>query len=110
MNRGEVIVCEQMDVLRKWLNEHDIEWEDNSESWSFDDLGKHCNHYICRTWFSIGDDNVSVINGNGTYGGIDYINGHNRGLLEMMCSWIPDVTGYLTAEEVIKILEDKINA
>lgn len=108
MNGGKVIVCEQMDILRKWLNEHGIEWEDNSESWSLDDFGKHYNHFICRTHLHIGDYFVSVINGNGTYGGIVGMSGKNTGLLEIMCDWMP-VTGYLAADDVIKILEDKIN-
>ena len=63
-----------------------------------------------RTHFSIKDDNVSVINGYGSYGGIIRYRDErkNQGLLEIMCSWIPDVTGYLTADEVIKIMEENM--
>ena len=61
---------------------------------------------MCRTYFNIMGDKVSVINGYGSYGGIDLITNNNQGLLEMMCNWIPDVTGYLTADEVIKILKE----
>ena len=62
--------------------------------------------WMCRTHFNIKGDKVSVINGYGSYGGIGLITSNNQGLLEMMCDWIPDVTGYLTADEVIEIIKE----
>ena len=66
------------------------------------------NWFICRTCILLGTEELSVINGNGTYGGIRYTKDgqKNEGLLEIWGSWIQEPIGYLTADEVIKILED----
>ena len=64
---------------------------------------------MCRTHFYIGGDHVSVINGYGSYGGFYFGDDKNQGLLEIMCSWIPDVEGYLKADDVIKIIEERMN-
>lgn len=105
MKKTEVPVCKEMKKLRKWLDDNKIPWLDASDC---SKLGGQVSWWMCRTHFRIKDDEVSVINGYGSYGGITPYRGKgkNQGLLEIMCSWIPDVTGYLTADEVIKIMEE----
>ena len=85
-----MIVCEEMQRLRNKLDEENIEWKDKS------------NDFVCRTHFYYGINKISVINGEGTYGGLD--NGKNIGLLEMMINY-HDPIGYLNADEVIKKLK-----
>lgn len=55
---------------------------------------------IVRTWFHIGNEKVSVINGVGTYG-------NKEGLLEMWCKAIdPEPIGWLTADGVIEKIKE----
>ena len=52
---------------------------------------------------------VSVINGYGTYGGYSVFEHSNKGLLEVMSGILNDgePIGFLTADELIKILQDQ---
>lgn len=104
-------VCEEMEKLRKILDEKGIKWEDKSEDWEsqFKDMGMRMNHWMCRTHFTLKDDLISVINGAGSYGGFSYWDNKNRGLLELMCSRVNDgePEGFLRAEQVIEMLENE---
>ena len=98
-------ICEQMKKLREILNEKNIAWHDMSDEMS--ETVK-----IARTHFEYKGHKVSVINGFGTYGGQNGANKgfeekDNMGLLEIMVNGY-DPCGWLTAEEVIKYLEDKL--
>lgn len=76
-----MIIVEEMQKLRDWLDEHDIEWVDKSEDYGHDKFS----FWMCRTHFDINDKHVSVINGFGSFGGASFFDGHNNeGLLEMM--------------------------
>lgn len=96
-----MIVCEEMKKLRTWLDKQGIQWEDKSESFTRieADTGKPC--YMCRTHFCLNGCFYSVINGIGSYGGIDY-EGNNHGLLEVMSDAINGGTpiGGLTFKEL----------
>lgn len=105
MTKNKIPVCKEMKKLRKWLDDNNIQWEDKSEGHTSGSL----KWWMCRTWFTIGNHRVSVINGCGSYGGGWPLNKRNLGLLEIMCSWLPDVEGYLKADDVIKIVEEQIN-
>lgn len=94
-------MCEEMIKLRKWLDEHGIEWRD--DSYTYDD-----DFFIHRTKFTVGDRDFSVINGRGTYGGFNSMSSYNQGLLEMWINEKGEPTGFLTAEDVIaKVGEEK---
>ena len=93
-------LCKQMQQLRYLLDKKNIEWEDDTEVEN--------NHiWISRTYFTYKNNNYSVINGFGTYGGISYVEGKNHGLLELMCPGVNngEPLGWLTAEECIKVIE-----
>lgn len=93
-----------MKKLRKWLNEQHIEWFDDS-----DRPGVVRKKYeICRTKFEINGYGFSVIHGFGTYGGKRVYKDvyKDRGLLECSISENEPV-GYLTAEDVIKLIKEK---
>lgn len=85
--------CEEMLKLRKTLDDLGIEWYDCSESTGFCPIN--------RTHFKFKGHEFSVINGFGTYGGLNIFNNKNLGLLEMMID-TRDPIGYLTAEDIIK--------
>ena len=95
-------VCEEMQKLRDWLDEKKIEWEDHSETSTYD---KEFNPWICRTWFYINNKRISVINGYYTYGGISIIDGKNEGLLEVMGLIGNGVIGHMTAGDVIAAIK-----
>ncbi len=97
----EVFVCDEMIKLRKWLDEQEIYWWDNSEDMS--SVYEDCQ--ICRTLFYIDKDLFSVINGFRTYGGKRFLSDVNRGYLEMMYSG--KVVGFLAAEDVIEMIKEK---
>ncbi len=99
-------VCDEMKKLRDGLNERKIPWHDASDKGMIGD--KPSNIWICRTHLSIKGIKYSVINGYGTYGGIAFIGQRNKGLLEAWSSAINngEVTGYLTAEEILKIIDN----
>ena len=99
-------VCKEMQKLRDWLDQNNIPWIDFSEDYGR--LGKvPC--FICRTRFTADNHRVSVINGFGTYGGFSGLGDSNKGLLEVMSDLFNDgePVGYLTADELIKILQDQ---
>lgn len=95
-------VCKEMQKLRDWLDENNIEWEDASEEFDED---KEYSFWMCRTWFKINRKRISVINGFGSYGGVDVLGGENEGLLEVMGLIGNDVVGHMTAEEVIAAIK-----
>lgn len=91
----KVEICEEMKKLRTWLNENHIHWQDWSDC------------YICRTRFQVNWYRFSVLHGFGTYGGktlyLDEIS--DQKLLECRVSnYEPE--GWLTAEDVIKLIEE----
>lgn len=91
-------ICEEMQILRDWLDKNNIEWEDASEDFDED---KEYSFWMCRTWFRINGKRISVINGYGSYGGVNVLGGENEGLLEAMGLIGDDVIGHMTAGEVI---------
>ena len=92
-------ICEEMQQLRKMLTEKGIEWEDNSEI-------EHEHIWMVRTQFNYNNNHYSVINGFGSYGGINFIDDQNTGLLELWSAAVNDGEpyGYLTANECIKLI------
>lgn len=92
-------VCEEMQKLRDYLDSNNIEWKDKSDDWEMS--------WICRTHFYYKNNQWSVINGSGTYGGYFINEELNYGALELMVSCINDgePVGYLKAEDVIKYME-----
>ena len=93
-------VCEEMRKLRAYLDKNSIEWHDDSE-----DIRQGM--WICRTHFEYKDNEWSVINGAGTYGGFYHNEKYNAKLLELMASCVNggEPVGYLKAEDVIKYME-----
>ena len=90
-------ICEEMQRFRDLLDEKKIAWHDASEDM--------VNIWICRTHGI--DKAFSCVNGFGTYGGIQHIGGKNRGLLELKIG--DEIKGWLTAEEALKLIEEKCN-
>ena len=96
-------ICEEMQKLRNYLDEKNIEWRDDTKEYS--ETVK-----IARTHFEYNDKFVSVINGFGTYGGWHGSNypamteEQNLGLLEVMIDGEEPV-GWLKAEDVMKEIE-----
>ena len=89
-------MIEEMDKLRKALDDKGIAWWDES-----DDL-------IDRTKFEINGVRWSAINGLGTYGGIVNGSDHNQGLLEVWNNSIEEI-GWLTAYDVIQMVSNVEN-
>lgn len=88
-----IYVCEEMQKLRKYLEENNIEYQDISES------------YMCRTIFVYKKKRISVINGLGSYGGVDIHTGENRGFLEVWGKpFGKNPVGHLTADNIIATL------
>ncbi|MBO7452173.1 MAG: hypothetical protein J6U54_17735 [Clostridiales bacterium] len=88
---------EEMVKIRKYLDEHKIEWKDKSDE---------C---VCRTHFWIGGWKWSVINGQGTYGGVDICLKpyKNQNLLECWAGpFGEEPAGWLTADDIIKKLKE----
>ena len=101
-------VCEEMQKLRKMLDEKGIEWHDDSDVMSED---KNWPMWICRTHFEYNGLKISVVNGFGTYGGWFGANpgmteDKNMGLLELMIGDNEPV-GWLKAEDIMEILGEK---
>ena len=92
-------VCTEMTKLREYLDTNDIEWRDDSDEMS--DW-----YFMCRTKFDIKGNDFSVINGVGSYGGVNAGCKYNQGLLELWINQKGEPTGYLTAEDVIKEIEN----
>ncbi len=101
-------VCEEMKKLREALDDMKIPWEDHSEEYDSD-----FPIWFCRTWFHCEGKLYSVINGFATYGGWFGINPgieekDNLGLLELMSPESDGPIGFLTAEEIIKKIKEKM--
>lgn len=92
-------ICEEMKKLRSYLDDHGIEWIDQSEE---DKNPKFLDMSIYRTWFDLNGERCSVVNGFGTWGGWTH-RVDNLGLLEMM--YRGEVEGHLTADDIIKKIE-----
>lgn len=93
-------ICKEMKIYRQMLDDRKIKWVDKSD------------RYMCRTHFHMENgDLISVINGQGSYGGATLFNGYNAGLLELMAEMINegDPVGELTATEVIELIENAYN-
>lgn len=95
----ELVMCEEMEKLRKWLNDKGIEWFDYSDASFMPQEELALLSEVHRTRFRINDVDFSVINGYGTYGGSGVLD-ENEGLLEMKCSNEDDVRGWLTAQQI----------
>ena len=93
-------ICEEMIKFRKYLDDKGIEWKDKSTEDFFDDI--KYDYTIHRTHFYHNGNLVSVINGQGTYGGVDF-DGNNRGLLEVMIG-DDEPEGYLSCEQAIEYI------
>lgn len=96
--QDKFFVCKEMQALRDWLDKEGIAWEDKSA-----DYGET---WICRTHFWVGGNKWSVINGYGSYGGYDPLLDRDERLLECMRSEMDEPEGWLTAADVIKMMED----
>ena len=100
----------EMQKLRTMLTEMGIKWQDKSAIYPENKICEIMNMYnvsreiadvsIYRTHFYVGDYHYSVICGYNTYGG-------EKGLLEMMVD-DEDPTGWLTAEDIIGRIQEKI--
>lgn len=86
--------------LRELLDQKGIKWTDESETIKAGDIG----FTIDRTHFEYKRKKISVINGYGTRGGVGIFSNKNEGLLEFY-DYESEPIGYLTAEEVMKVLE-----
>lgn len=89
--------CDEMTKLRSYLDDHDIKWAEASDE------------SICRTKYWHNGHLYSVINGHGTYGGIDGCdpNEFNECLLECWCEVFGDEpVGWLKADDIIKKMEE----
>lgn len=91
-------MVEEMTKFRKFLDDAGIEWIDKSEEFN--------GYKMDRTHFEYRGNLVSVINGYGSYGGINIINGKNLGLLEVMIG-NDEPVGNLTCDEAIKYIFDE---
>lgn len=100
-------VCEEMQKLRNYLDEHNIKWRDDSAKEVFvrKDNVDFPIYWMCRTKFEVKGNEFSVINGIGSYGGCNYAGATNRGKLECWINQKGIPEGYLTADEVIKKVE-----
>lgn len=86
-----------MELLRKILDDNDIEWHDASDMDA---------HPITRTHFNYRGHDWSVIHGYGTFGGYSRF-GHDDGLLELMSDAVNEgePIGYLTALEALNYIK-----
>jgi hypothetical protein len=104
-----MIICEEMKKLRAALDKMGVEWGDASDEWKTPDYESELcflrTLYICRTHFSYNNSHYSVINGYGSFGGMDLFDHENKGFLEIR---MPNgkVKGWLTSDEVIEILKE----
>ena len=96
-------MVDEMIKLRKLLDKKGIKWKDKSERHKFEYGGEF---FFDRTLFEYNGQEVGVINGNGTYGGVDVLTNKNEGLLEF-CGCGGEPIGYLTADEVMNELEKR---
>lgn len=111
-------ICDEMLKLREALDNRGIEWKDESTICTqqmIDDMVKtgiakkyadstmYRTHFWHKGWF------YSVIHGRGSYGGVHILSGYDAGLLECKCDKVNggEPLGYLTADDVINIIDDK---
>lgn len=93
------MVTKEMELLRDALTAKGIEWTDKSAT-------NLADSWVCRTHYSYGGHIWSVIHGYGTYGGIGvYPYEGDEGLLECLTSKYGDIKGWLTAENVLALME-----
>lgn len=85
-------MVEEMEKLRQKLDEINIAWWDESD------------FIIDRTKFEINGNRWSVVNGEGTYGGIQYGSRINKGLLEVRPNEHAEPIGWVTCEDVIEMI------
>lgn len=100
----------EMSKLRTMLTEMGIKWQDKSAIYPENRIREIMNMFnvsrqiadvsIYRTHFDAIGCHYSVVCGNGTYGG-------EKGLLEMMVNGA-EPTGWLTAEDIIGQIQEKI--
>lgn len=89
-----IIICDEMKKFRELLDQHEIEWVDDSEALDTE-------MYICRT-HPKNHERWSVVNGFGTLGG--YVFGEkNEGLLEVELDG--EILGYCKAKKSYKLVE-----
>ena len=97
-------ICEEMKKLREELTKRQIEWSDWSEVYKVnpEDQGE----YIDRTKIFVKGEEISIINGFGTYGGYDSFDGEsgNDGLLELMVGNFEPI-GWLKADKCLELIE-----
>lgn len=86
----------EMVKVRAALDEDSIIWEDRSDE------------RVAETHITIGNREISVINGIGTDGGEDLFTGDNEGLLEAWSNSGEDPIGRLTASDVMLIVYNTI--
>ena len=89
--------CEEMAKLRGYLDSHDIKWADASDE------------RVCRTKYWHKGILYSVINGYGTYGGIDGCDPKEVNDCLLECWSVPfgdDPAGWLKADDIIKKMEE----
>lgn len=108
-----IFMCDEMIKLRNKLTNMGIDWVDRSTVLTDEHLehlskigidSQYADTSMYRTAFTYNGINFSVINGYGSYGGYDPETGVNEGMLEMLNSKDNDVTGWLTAEDIIKFM------
>ena len=92
-------IVREMQKLRDELDIKGIQWEDVSVDTKV--------FWMVRTHFNYKGHKWSVINGFGSYGGVDFIKGKNQGLLECMTDARGDTPiGFLTAKEVLEMMDE----
>lgn len=89
-----IIICDEMKKFGELLDQHEIEWVDDSEALDTE-------RYICRT-HPKNHKRWSVVNGFGTYGGY-FFGEKNEGLLEVMLDG--EILRYCKAKESYKLVE-----
>lgn len=95
----QIEMCDEMKRLREFLDKKGIHWIDDSDD-SDDDIS-----IIYRTKFEVNNEDISVIFGHGTCGGVAAFNGNiNHNKLEMRINHC-EPEGWLTADDIIKQLE-----
>ncbi len=111
-------MCEEMTKLRQTLTDKGIEWIDKSTIKIADEIQKlmeimpdvnvdYLDTSMYRTHFDYKGTRWSVINGYGSYGGYDPIDGKNEGLLELLIDGTEgnEPIGNLTADDILNYME-----
>ena len=98
----EFYICCEMNILRNYLDKHEIKWEDIS-------YHPENMRWICRTRFIFNGIVYSVIHGYGTWGGVFGKKNTDYGLLEFY-NFHSAPVGYLTADDIIsRVFGKEIN-